>query len=90
VIVRIESNPPEGGNLVIQSMEIVENGMASGSGVIGKSGGLLGCVLLLFIWQIAQPLTYARTKSFILGNQKSRASAIRVVAAPGWAVVVVS
>jgi len=26
-------------------------------GVIGNRGGFVGCVLTLFIWQVAQPLT---------------------------------
>jgi hypothetical protein len=49
VIVRVESNPFEGGSFVIQSIDTVENSIASRSGVIGKIGGLFRCVLLLFI-----------------------------------------
>ena len=43
VMVRIVSNPPEGGNLVMKSMAIVSNGRAFSAGVVT----LLGLFLFL-------------------------------------------
>jgi hypothetical protein len=57
VIVSIESNPFESGNLTMKSMATVSNGIASGFGKMGASGAFLACVLTLFLWQSAHPPT---------------------------------
>jgi hypothetical protein len=47
VTVRIESNPCEGGNLVMKSTAMTSNGLASGEGKIGCRGALVGQLLTL-------------------------------------------
>ena len=69
VMVRIVSNPPEGGNLVMKSMAIVSNGRAFLAGVIGNSGGCVGFVFTLVIWQVEHPRMYSVTKVLIFGHQ---------------------
>jgi len=69
VIVRIVSYSSEGGNFVIKSIAIVSKGLAFSLGVIGESGGWVGCVLTLFIWQVAHPQIYSVTKVFMFGHQ---------------------
>jgi len=59
VIVSIVSNPSDSGSLTIKSREMVWNGNALGSEVMGNSAGLLGFVLILDIWQVAHPLIYS-------------------------------
>ena len=54
---RRESKPLERGRSVIRSYEICLKGRAV-LDVIGDSGGAVGCVLTLFCWQMAQPVTY--------------------------------
>ena len=69
VMVRIVSNPPEGGNLVMKSMAIVSNGRAFSAGVIGNSGGRVGFVFTLVIWQVEHPRMYSVTKVLMFGHQ---------------------
>ena len=69
VIVSIVSYSPDGGNFVMKSIAIVSKGLAFSSGVMGESGGWVGCVLTLFIWHVAQLRIYSVTKVFMLGHQ---------------------
>jgi len=69
VIVRIVLCSPEGGNFVIKSIAIVSKGLAFSSGVIGKSGGWVGCMLTLFIWQVVHLQIYSVMKVFMFGYQ---------------------
>jgi len=55
VTVGMVSKPCDGGSLVIKSTAMVWKGKSL-VGVIGNKGGFVGCVLTLFIWQVAQPL----------------------------------
>ena len=55
VTVSIVSYPCDCGNLVMKSMAMVWNGREL-VGVMGNSGGWVGCVLILFIWQVTHPL----------------------------------
>jgi len=59
VIVNIVSNPSDSGSLTMKSREMVWNGNALGSGVMGNNAGLLGFVLIFDIWQVAHPLIYS-------------------------------
>ena len=49
VMVRIVSNPPDGGSLVMKSIAIVLKGRALLAGEIGNSGGRVGLVFTLDI-----------------------------------------
>ena len=69
VMVRIVSNPPEGGSLVMKSMAIVSNGRAFSAGVMGNNGGRIGFVFTLVIWQVEHPRMYSVTKVLIFGHQ---------------------
>ena len=69
VMVRIVSNPPEGGNLVMKSMVIVSNGRVFSAGVIGNSGGRVGFVFTLVIWQVEHPRMYSVMKVLMFGHQ---------------------
>jgi len=53
----------------MKSSEMVWNGSAFGSGVMGYRAGLLGFVLIFDIWQVAHPLIYSVVKFFMLGHQ---------------------
>jgi len=57
VMVSIESYPCDRGSLVMKSSATVLNGIASRQGNMGCSGALVGCVLTLFLWHSAHPLT---------------------------------
>ena len=69
VIISIVLYSPEDGNFVMKSIAIVSKGLAFSSGVIGESGGWVGCVLTLFIWQVVQLQMYSVMKVFMLGHQ---------------------
>jgi hypothetical protein len=69
VIVRMLSNPPDGGSFVMKSIAMVSNGLAFFSGNIGDSGGCAGLVFTLVIWHVAHPLMYSVTKVFMFGHQ---------------------
>ena len=69
VMVRIVSNPPEGGSLVMKSIAIVSNGRAFSAGVMGNSGGRVGFVFTLVIWQVEHPRMYSVTKVLMFGHQ---------------------
>jgi hypothetical protein len=49
VIVRIESKPFDSGSFTMKSSEMVSNGSAFGSTVIGNKAGFVGWVLILAI-----------------------------------------
>ncbi len=56
VIMSIVSCLLEGGSLVMKSIAIVWKGRSL-VGIMGNSGGLVRCMLTLFIWQVAHLLT---------------------------------
>jgi hypothetical protein len=84
---RIESYLKDGGSLVIQSIAIVENGVLPGLDVMGYNDGFGGWVLVLFCWQVPQPLTYCWIHSFILGHQYRVLTEKYVEAVSGWPAV---
>ncbi len=69
VIVRMESYPLNGGNLVIKSKAMLSNSCASGFVVMGNCGGLGHVVMFFRDWQRAHPLMYWVVKFFISGHQ---------------------
>ena len=75
---------------MIRSMATFSNGKVSGFVVIGKRGGLGLVVVALVAWHVVQPLTYSCTKMPIFGHQKSFASNMQVLRAPGCPAVVES
>jgi hypothetical protein len=83
VIVSMESNPCETGNLTMKSSAMVSNGIASNLGYIGCRGALVGRVLTLWRWQSAHPLTYSVMSSHILGHQYNLSVSWIVLLMPG-------
>jgi hypothetical protein len=83
VIVSIESNPCEIGNLTMKSSATVSKGVASALGYIGCRGALVGRVLTLCLWQSAHPLTYSVMSAHIRGHQYSRSVSCIVLLIPG-------
>ena len=59
---------------------------AGGKGLIGDKGGMVGCVLTLFCWQVAHPSTYRWTNEASPGHQNFTAMSCRVLRKPGWPV----
>src|SRR5712671_5593343 len=52
VMVSMVSNPSDSGSLTMKSRDMVWNGSALGSGVMGNNASLLGFVFILDIWQV--------------------------------------
>ena len=80
---RRESKPEDKGRSVMRSQEICWNGREV-SNLIGDNGGMVGCVLALFYWHLAQPSTYRRTKEARPGHQNSAVTSWQVFSKPGW------
>src|SRR5580693_1101478 len=87
VMIMIESYPSEVGNLMMKSTAIVWNGSAASSGTIGCIGGLFLCMIGLFAWQIAHPLTYCLMNSLHPGHQYCLSNILCVLSIPGCAAV---
>ena len=82
---RRESKPAEMERSVIRLQEICWKGQEARD-LIGDKEDMVGCVLTLFCWQVAQPSTYRRTKEASPGHQNSAATSCRVLRKPGWPV----
>lgn len=57
VTVRMESNPCDGGSLVMRLIATVSKGIALAFGYIGLRGALVGQLLTWWHWHSAHPLT---------------------------------
>ena len=53
---RRESKPKETGRSVMRSQEVCWKGREA-MDLMGDKGGIVGCVLTLFCWQVAHPST---------------------------------
>jgi hypothetical protein len=69
VMVRMVLCPLDGGSLVMKSTAMWENGIGSPSGIMESRGGTFRCVIVLFAWQVAHPLTYSSTSHLRVGHQ---------------------
>src|SRR5271170_6407851 len=78
---RIVSYPFEGGRSVMKSMVIVSNGVSGIS--VGCRGSLVGWVMFLVSWHVAQPLTKFLTKMDMPGHQKLHWTISSVLYRPG-------
>ena len=70
---RSESKLVEREKSVMRSQEICWNGQVVAERMEVR-GGMVGCVLDLFCWQIVQPLTYFHTKDARPGHQNLEAT----------------
>ena len=65
-----ESKPEKRGRSVMRLIESCLKGRES-EDEIGQSGGMVGCVLTLFCWQVTQPAMKCLTKVERPSHQKS-------------------
>ena len=78
-----ESCPCERGKSVIRLTESCLKGRVE-EDLMGKSGGITGCVRALFCWQMAQPATKLLTNTESPSHQKSRSTIALVRKHPRW------
>ena len=67
----------------MKSMVTVPKGWASGSALMGLSGGIVRCVLTLFCWHGAQPCIYRVICQCMLGQKYRSLISDRVRKIPG-------